>query len=193
MNHCMRCKEERDPSHFHTSRGKLSTWCKTCYKEYAHKRYSTSEKARERILKNNKEWRLKNKDRVKNYKSNHNKANSEQKRIWRTAYYSTVHGRFIQYRNTAKYRSIPFEITEEQFATFWQKLCYYCGSDVKTVGLDRIDNSKGYVEDNIVSCCETCNSMKLHSSQQAFYDQIAKIFKYKGLAYAPNATTRSSI
>ena len=28
------------------------------------------------------------------------------------------------------------------------------------VGLDRLDNSKGYVLDNVVPCCDKCNRLK---------------------------------
>jgi hypothetical protein len=40
--------------------------------------------------------------------------------------------------------------------------CYYCGiiQSKGFNGLDRLDSSKSYVMDNIVSCCEMCNMMK---------------------------------
>jgi hypothetical protein len=49
---------------------------------------------------------------------------------------------------------------------YWQELvsrpCYYCGGPLNPqgLGLDRIDNAMGYVEQNVVPCCKNCNTMK---------------------------------
>ena len=41
------------------------------------------------------------------------------------------------------------------------KKCVYCGEqDWKKLGCDRIDNTKGHTEDNVVCCCGKCNSIK---------------------------------
>lgn len=69
-------------------------------------------------------------------------------------------GKFNVYRQNARMRGLDFEITRDQFAEFWQKPCYYCGDPILTVGLDRLDNRKGYTMDNVVSCCAECNAMK---------------------------------
>lgn len=82
---------------------------------------------------------------------------------------------FDKYKRSAKQRHYSFGLTFEQFKTFWQKDCYYCGDQTKTIGLDRVDNSKGYNLDNIVSCCWKCNQMKLALSQKEFISQCKKI------------------
>ena len=64
------------------------------------------------------------------------------------------------YRRDAKKRGLAYELTREQFLSFWQKPCAYCGDDIATVGLDRVDNARGYVIDNVVACCRLCNAMK---------------------------------
>jgi len=40
--------------------------------------------------------------------------------------------------------------------------CYYCNHDLEEtgIGLDRIDNDKGYLENNVVPCCWICNKIK---------------------------------
>lgn len=39
--------------------------------------------------------------------------------------------------------------------------CYYCGAEIRTgVGLDRIDNHKGYLIENCLPCCGFCNSVR---------------------------------
>ena len=42
--------------------------------------------------------------------------------------------------------------------------CHYCnyqlGQQSNSSGLDRLDSSKGYIKDNVVSCCYKCNRIK---------------------------------
>lgn len=96
--------------------------------------------------------------------------------------------------------------TEELFFKLAKEPCFYCGKidtfhpyqnksgqtnkkassgrakQVKAEinGLDRVDNSKGYEEDNVVSCCADCNMMKSTLSQEVFLDKIDKIAKKYG-------------
>jgi hypothetical protein len=85
------------------------------------------------------------------------------------------HSKFLIYKNSAKSRGIPFELTFEQFMTFWQKPCYYCGNSIPTIGLDRVDNTKGYTMDNVVPCCKVCNRLKTSFPQDVFIEQCQKI------------------
>lgn len=73
---------------------------------------------------------------------------------------TTPNGRWISYRAGARNRDIPFELTPEQFAQFWRRPCTYCGEAVETIGLDRIDNARGYELGNVAPCCAPCNRAK---------------------------------
>lgn len=42
-------------------------------------------------------------------------------------------------------------------------------------GLDRLDNSQGYIDGNVVSCCGVCNRMKGTLTEQAFVQRCAVI------------------
>lgn len=59
------------------------------------------------------------------------------------------------------------------------KRCAYCDTpiQVKNIesGLDRLDSSKNYLEDNLVFCCPKCNTMKSSDSPQQFIDKIKSI------------------
>lgn len=93
------------------------------------------------------------------------------------------------YRKQAEKRGISWELTEEQCISLFAGNCHYCGlrdvnvrkslsksmPDFEYVGIDRVDNSRGYVIDNVVSCCATCNSMKMTASIQDFIDRCALI------------------
>lgn len=93
------------------------------------------------------------------------------------------------YRKSAKKRGIPFEVTKEFFGDLLFRDCYYCGVQPKnkTVdrmglrelprygGVDRVDNSVGYLEDNIVPSCRWCNEAKKAKSEAEFLSWIEGI------------------
>lgn len=82
------------------------------------------------------------------------------------------------YRDSAKQKSLSFELTKEQVRHLTSSRCYYCGCLPSTLkcrkykndrsswgdyvynGIDRVDNGIGYIMSNCVSCCETCNRGK---------------------------------
>ncbi len=72
-------------------------------------------------------------------------------------------------------RDRSYTLTQDQFMSFWQKPCVYCGDPIATIGLDRIDNSKGYEMGNIVPCCKVCNGMKSDQTFDDFMDRCARI------------------
>lgn len=59
--------------------------------------------------------------------------------------------------------------------------CHYCGYKPswpkERVGLDRIDNKKGYLNGNVVGCCFTCNSAKGVMGSAAFHDWAKRLAK----------------
>jgi len=70
------------------------------------------------------------------------------------------------YRNMqrkAKHKKRTWAIDFDQFCTFTQLPCYYCGSSPENItrnGLDRVNNAEGYTLENIVPCCKKCNFAK---------------------------------
>lgn len=93
-------------------------------------------------------------------------------------YFQTRRGKYQDYKNTAKKRGIEFKLTEEEFLLFWQKPCRYCGSEMITIGLDRVDSDMGYIIDNIVPCCRTCNWMKKNIPKEIFIEHCRKIVTF---------------
>lgn len=87
-------------------------------------------------------------------------ANPERIKAQKKAYYKTPAGKFSEYKGQAKKRGIPFLMEFQQFEGLWQKPCYYCGAEIKTIGLDRVDNDGPYHIDNVVPCCWSCNESK---------------------------------
>lgn len=55
-------------------------------------------------------------------------------------------------------RGLEFDLDFYEFGELMAMPCDYCGG--QTTGLDRKDNTKGYTQNNVVSACRRCNSMK---------------------------------
>lgn len=95
---------------------------------------------------------------------------------------------FRDYRHRAKYDEMEFTLTWEEVKSTISKHCYYCGcppENTKTRmgrthpynGIDRIDSSKGYTQDNIRPCCGICNVMKLDLTETEFKNKIVNIYE----------------
>ena len=93
---------------------------------------------------------------------------------------------FYAYKLSAKKRNISFNISSETFENLINKNCYYCGSEPSQIykssfhtlvynGVDRIDSSKGYNDDNVIPCCKYCNQMKSNMDADIFLNQIKRI------------------
>ena len=104
------------------------------------------------------------------------KSHKEYMKMWRLQ----PKPRLREIRRDAKNRNLPFKLTYEEFLTFWQKPCYYCGDKIITVGLDRVDNDLGYQLDNLVPCCILCNRFKRRTIQGFFIEHCMKIAKNLG-------------
>jgi len=93
---------------------------------------------------------------------------------------------FARYKQGAKKRGLAFELSLRHFLAFTSAVCHYCGSApekeerhepsvYKYNGIDRKDNTKGYLLDNCLPCCWKCNNAKGSLSYQDFLEMITKI------------------
>ena len=90
-------------------------------------------------------------------------------------YYKSDKHQFYKYRKNASDRKIEWEISFEEFCKYWNGRCYYCGEKIDGIGLDRVDNKKGYTIKNIIPCCSKCNYMKGTLTKQDFIARCKKI------------------
>jgi len=74
---------------------------------------------------------------------------------------------YSRYKKQSK--DLPFALTKDEFKKLTQQNCYYCGVEPQQEqnngtylynGLDRLDNNLGYIANNVVACCKTCNRAK---------------------------------
>jgi hypothetical protein len=91
----------------------------------------------------------------------------DRKREKRRDYY-TFKKRCSRIRNAGRQRGIKWTFDgphREVLRKFYDAPCHYCGREVEQrLGLDRVDNAKGYVPGNVVQCCTACNLMKASHS-----------------------------
>lgn len=98
------------------------------------------------------------------------------KAAYAARYRLTPMGKYVAYKADAKRSGRNFNLTFEEFNSFWQEPCFYCGSEIDTIGLDRVDNSVGYQLDNVVSCCFQCNKWKGAMAGAEFFTLIERIY-----------------
>ncbi len=86
--------------------------------------------------------------------------------------------RYWIYQYNSKLRNKSWNLTFEDFESLWQKSCYYCGSKIESIGIDRIDNKIGYQNNNIIPCCAKCNRMKGQLLQSDFIKHCNKVSEF---------------
>ena len=105
---------------------------------------------------------------------------------------------YRKYKDRAKANNIPFNIGMELFTYLIYQNCYYCNGEPSNIakdrykknnkeyrddntfifynGIDRKENSVGYVKDNVVPCCKYCNSAKMDRPLADFISHIKQIY-----------------
>jgi 5-methylcytosine-specific restriction endonuclease McrA len=58
------------------------------------------------------------------------------------------------------------------------KRLFITDTEIRFNGIDRLDSSKGYFMDNVVSCCKHCNSAKNILTTTEFKNHIIKIYEH---------------
>ena len=101
------------------------------------------------------------------------------------------------YRDSAKKRGLPFNLTDEEITILFAGNCVYCGcppsqkfksrkmaygyGELIYNGIDRLNSKLGYVHGNVVSCCGTCNNAKSDMDENEFIAWLNKVAKYLGI------------
>lgn len=104
---------------------------------------------------------------------------------------------WAKYRNNAKVSNREFLLSKEQFMAIVSSPCFYCGTPPKQLscesrirkrgisveyatflynGIDRQDNSKGYIDGNCVPCCRICNRAKGELPLEDFYTWLRTVY-----------------
>lgn len=101
--------------------------------------------------------------------------------------------KYASWMKGAADRGIQWHLSMEEFLSFWGKPCTYCGSDIETVGIDRVDNKIGYRLFNCAPCCGTCNMMKGWKSPSKFIlgcISVARFWEGRELVMPPESAKK---
>lgn len=101
---------------------------------------------------------------------------------------------YAAYKKSAKVRGYEFALSKDEFRDIITKPCIYCGESLtqekkkkdmngsfKYTGIDRYDNSKGYVHGNCVPCCKKCNRIKGTMSVDEMYKRLTTIISRRDM------------
>ena len=98
---------------------------------------------------------------------------------------------YRNYKQAAKKRGYEFLLTKEEFVNLISGACHYCGTvgslasamvahkDFRHNGVDRVDNSVGYLKENTVSCCAACNRSKGVLGLEAWSAWLRALFAHQ--------------
>jgi len=89
--------------------------------------------------------------------------------------------RFANLVNTAAKKGLACDLTRERFEDVTQQRCHYCGAfgERGYVGIDRKDSHGGYVEENCLPCCKTCNFAKNSLPYEAFLAWFDRVIEFR--------------
>ena len=106
----------------------------------------------------------------------------------RTNEYQKKHAREINRRYDkliykCNFKNYELTILLPKYIELINSGCFYCNSDLLNetgAGLDRLDNNKGYIIDNVVPCCGKCNQIRnVHLTSDEMLVAIKAVMKYK--------------
>jgi len=118
----------------------------------------------------------KNAENAKQWRENNPEKNKENNK----SRLENIKIHYSNYIRCAGDKNLDFEISQEEFNTLVKEPCHYCNiiQERGFNGIDRLDSNAGYVMDNCVSCCKTCNFMKCSLSADVFLKRIEHILTY---------------
>lgn len=105
---------------------------------------------------------------------------------------AALHRLFRNYKNNAGMKGIDFSIDLDEFQKLTSSDCTYCGQHPTPMpmtnrrhqttynrnGIDRIDDSKGYINGNCAPCCKWCNYAKRERTPQEFLAWIRQVYEH---------------
>jgi len=102
-------------------------------------------------------------------------------RNYKAEAFTNKHVLWNHYVKSAQKRGLDFALSKARFLALILEPCFFCAyqKDGEVNGLDRIDNNRGYVDENVTSCCTTCNFLKGSQHPQEFLDKLGAIHQFR--------------
>jgi hypothetical protein len=102
------------------------------------------------------------------------------------------------YKQNARKRNLAFTLSNDEFKKLILLDCSYCGrlpsqqctksvnGNIVYNGIDRIDNTQGYIQGNVKTCCIQCNYAKSDYTEDEFNAHIEAVYKNLNLRALSN-------
>lgn len=145
------------------------------YEKYGRKSYH---KNKHKYVETRKRWTQNNREKVVGIVQAYVSRNKQKVAAYNRDFGLSAVGKYrlLKYRHAKRGWTDPL-LSLDNFSQLFTAECFYCGSATNG-GLDRVDNSRGYCNDNVVPCCKPCNYMKRDLTQADFLSHINKISTY---------------
>jgi hypothetical protein len=92
--------------------------------------------------------------------------------------------RFQKLQFKCNHQKLFISLSFETYSKLISNGCLYCKKDISKetgVGLDRLDNLKGYELSNVVPCCGSCNQIRnIHLSHEEMIVAMQAVLKLRG-------------
>lgn len=88
--------------------------------------------------------------------------------------------KILNFMMDAKKRNKELELNYIEIGEIMKRPCFFCGQKENYNGLDRFDNSKGYLKNNVVPCCAICNRAKSTLTADEFIQHCKKVLAHNG-------------
>jgi len=157
-------KRKSDPVRSEIAKAKAKIYCTLYRAQY-----------RDRVNLYHERYKSKNADKIKEYRKLYRLSHVDKIRKDRSMYGDKLLSRYKSMIDGATRRNYVVSISLNEFSEVVSNPCLYCGESEKKIGVDRIDNSKGYTLENSAPCCKVCNTMKLAMTVDEFFKHIKKI------------------
>lgn len=88
------------------------------------------------------------------------------------------------YKTGAKKRHLSWTISDHFAIMMFHDRCHYCHKtpeqNQRLMGIDRIDNARGYDYGNVVPCCKNCNRAKHNLHVDDFRSMCTNVARFHG-------------
>jgi len=82
------------------------------------------------------------------------------------------------YKRRDKKNNQEFDLDKPFVVKMLSSKCAYCGDNyMPNLGLDRVDNFKGHIKSNVVTCCYECNTARSNNFSYEEMKEIGLIIK----------------
>lgn len=194
MQKCSNCTRAEQPLDQFIGRfGKPTKTCKSCReknKKYDEKPERKEAHAALMAQKGNEYSQASRTRRLAADPEGYRSHNNEIHRLWKSENpdyianwnRTNVNARLDAIKRSAKERNKEWNLTDQEAKRMLVFPCNYCGHldlKVRLNGIDRIDNSKGYITGNVVPCCKYCNYAKNMLSIDEFISMCHRVVKYQ--------------